>query len=468
MARIYLLIILFSCSKEEIEPTEMSVRFFHSLISQPTVNADWWLAGNIPESTDYTVYDPMAAGSLADSYVNLANPGTRNAAVGVAPTLSSLGWTFNGSTQYLNTSIKVDSTSTIIILTQDNTVNSGYAFGAWDSNSRRIGLRPNASSAPRWEFASTVATDGYNLSGGIMAISQNGVYINGYKYSTPSAWATTIMTASLYIGCHNQVTPVTFFNGKISVFVHYNFTLSDAQILAVSNAIMNRYVLSSLDSYYQTVISTNPIYYLPLNTKSGFSFFKEYVTGSFASTVTGNATTSGNIGEHGDCVILPGLQTNLIRPNKDISSILYNDEFSFACWIRYDAYPSSGAVRHSNQYTNGTSEYAVLELRPGPAYGIYQLEQGTSDHQTSSMPTVPSLGTWAHVVHYNSKSSGRRGVYINGVKYDFSRGSLPGFTGTGFATNYYPELMSTLNGAVQHIAFWNHALTQEEVDILYQ
>ena len=81
----------------------------------------WWLAGGlIPESTSYTIYDPLAAANLADSYINLANPGVRDAALGVSPThAQGTGWQFNGTTQYLNSQTNFLATHTIVIW-QDN------------------------------------------------------------------------------------------------------------------------------------------------------------------------------------------------------------------------------------------------------------------------------------------------------------------------------------------------------------
>jgi hypothetical protein len=68
-------------------------------------DVSWWLAGGISAANAIAAYQPKGAASLAASYVNLANPGTYDAAPGVAPTWASgTGWTFNG-TQWLNTGI---------------------------------------------------------------------------------------------------------------------------------------------------------------------------------------------------------------------------------------------------------------------------------------------------------------------------------------------------------------------------
>lgn len=58
----------------------------------------WWLAGGIPESPDYTIYDPASAASEVDSYTNLANPGVRNAIPFNNPTFTpGVGWSGNGT-----------------------------------------------------------------------------------------------------------------------------------------------------------------------------------------------------------------------------------------------------------------------------------------------------------------------------------------------------------------------------------
>ena len=69
----------------------------YGVVSQQS-SANWWEAGGATGAV--AVYQPIGAASLAASYVNLANPGTYDAAPGVAPTWASAGWTSNG-TEYL-------------------------------------------------------------------------------------------------------------------------------------------------------------------------------------------------------------------------------------------------------------------------------------------------------------------------------------------------------------------------------
>ncbi len=67
----------------------------------------WWLAGGIPQSACVAAYQPKGAASYAASLVNLANPGTYNAAAGNAPDWdASNGWMFvKANSNYLKTNI---------------------------------------------------------------------------------------------------------------------------------------------------------------------------------------------------------------------------------------------------------------------------------------------------------------------------------------------------------------------------
>lgn len=58
--------------------------------ASPPAAAPWYLAGGAP--TPIAVYQPKGAASLAASYVNLANPGTYDAAADV-PGYGAPTWT---------------------------------------------------------------------------------------------------------------------------------------------------------------------------------------------------------------------------------------------------------------------------------------------------------------------------------------------------------------------------------------
>lgn len=101
--------------------------------------APWW---KVAGKTCVAAYQPKGAASLAASYVNLANPGTYDAAPGAAPTLTADGWSFDG-TQYLVVAGLVQNRPLTMLVsasqsssdgggllwTADNTKNTGVAIG---------------------------------------------------------------------------------------------------------------------------------------------------------------------------------------------------------------------------------------------------------------------------------------------------------------------------------------------------
>lgn len=94
--------------------------------------AAWWLAGGAP--TPVAVYQPKGAASLAASYVNLVNPGTYDAAPGVAPTLGADGWEFSASA-YLTTDLVPASDQSWSALAAFNiTSGSGVVLGCVNDN----------------------------------------------------------------------------------------------------------------------------------------------------------------------------------------------------------------------------------------------------------------------------------------------------------------------------------------------
>lgn len=208
---------------------------------------DWWLAAGI---TPEIAYQPKGAASLEDSYVNLANPGTYNAVVGVAPTLSADGWVFGG-TSYLVNGLNLTSNSpkqlTVIIKYRANSGASlGVVLGAsnsgdWiqishdEANKKTLyhnGLNINITSS---------TTTGFTIA----AISGTKAYCNGSRLDgTFTAGTGNTNGHKLTIGCRNvhgglEVTPSNYFPGTVSAFFYTRSVLSEAQVLSVMTAMGN-------------------------------------------------------------------------------------------------------------------------------------------------------------------------------------------------------------------------------------
>lgn len=193
----------------------------------------WWLVAG---KTCVAVYQPKGAASLAASYVNLANPGTYDAALGVAPTwASATGWTFNGSTQYLTTGI-VPASGWSMLARIANTIAWGGIVGAtpttsngfsmrWFPETLRVGIHETG-------FIGNVAIATGNE---VLALAGRNLYSDGVFLASGGG---TLSTApGLYIGAENLMGVKNYpFTGMILAVAIYSSTLTAGEVAAVSAA----------------------------------------------------------------------------------------------------------------------------------------------------------------------------------------------------------------------------------------
>lgn len=202
---------------------------------------DWWLAGGAP--TPVAVYQPKGAASLAASYVNLANPGTYDASPGVAPTFATAtGWTFNGSTQYLDTGYAAGNTSNKSIIVRYSgvaAISYGAPMGVLDAVANKgWGMQP-------WRPGTThvLYVSGGNarqvspqLAAGVLAIAGTQAYRNGVADGT--AWTYTAWTPyhTVYIGMWRGTAGIYYLACSVQAAAIYETTLTAPQVATVSAA----------------------------------------------------------------------------------------------------------------------------------------------------------------------------------------------------------------------------------------
>jgi hypothetical protein len=204
-----------------------------------TDDAVWYLAGGAPMPV--AAYQPIGAASLADSYVNLANPGTNDAAPGVAPTWdATTGWGFNGVDQYLTTGIVPESGYSMII--------RYTSFVAKDFLDIFIGSRASLNSRFYLGDGNNVQNSAIYGSGGAtlvtprppvnadFAIAGQQGYRNGVaEGGAASAWNSVGL--AIFVGCsNNSNVPGNFSEIHILAVAIYSATLTASQVAAVSAA----------------------------------------------------------------------------------------------------------------------------------------------------------------------------------------------------------------------------------------
>lgn len=200
----------------------------------------WWLAGGVDSAVCVAAYAPKGAATLADSYKNVNNPGTNDAVPLTAPTLTSDGWTFNGTSQYLGvagTDCRAGASWSQIIRFSNAANRSselGVLVGGSEVNARFY-LRPNeTSSSSRFGYGSSAASSRV-LTSGIMAQSAARCFIDGgFVANVAGSWAN--LSSGLTIGRRHiaSSSDYYYYKGNVQAYAIYSAALTDAQIAAIS------------------------------------------------------------------------------------------------------------------------------------------------------------------------------------------------------------------------------------------
>lgn len=207
-------------------------------VRQNITSGNWW---EITGETCVAAYQAKGAASLAASYVNLANPGTYDAAPGTAPTFdTATGWTFNGTTQYLTTGISPASNMSVAIRFSSAVVSVGNkcimgARGVMGGGSGLIFWIVGSPITERYYDNGSRVTVSGAVAGAVLCIAGTKGYRDGIENATGLAGTAT--GPSMYIGATNNNGTASFYtNAQIQAAVIYSTTLDAAQVAQVSAA----------------------------------------------------------------------------------------------------------------------------------------------------------------------------------------------------------------------------------------
>ena len=167
----------------------------------------WWLSGGVSAANAIAVYQPKNAASQAASYTNLTGNATYNTSSINFPTWSAAsGWIFNGTTQYLDTSIIVSAVTWSVIIRFSDRVRTVAELltGARITNrSFQIGFDTVADTVFYGHGGNASLNVAPRITSGVLAISNKATYRNGVSDGTIAA-GTTLDALPLYIGAYNQ------------------------------------------------------------------------------------------------------------------------------------------------------------------------------------------------------------------------------------------------------------------------
>lgn len=212
----------------------------HGVIAAGVVGP-WWLAGGILPANALAAYQPKGAASYAASKVNLANPGTNNAAEGIAPPWSAeAGWGFDGTLKYLLTGIVPAITYTHIMrITGANwaATPTPYLFGVYQTATQIFSANVNVPAQTivfRNGGASAAVAIGTSA---VIGLANKTGYLNGIAVATCAAGGTNPTSQIGIGGAYGLLSNANYsFSANVLAISIYNTTLSDPQVLAVSNA----------------------------------------------------------------------------------------------------------------------------------------------------------------------------------------------------------------------------------------
>lgn len=208
----------------------------------PAAAVPWWLSGGVAAGNAVAVYQPIRSASLAASYVNLANPGTHDAAPGVAPTFNAAtGWTGNNNA-YLTTGVTPASGWSAVcrfsgLSTSDN---NQVLMGSYTGDQNYFFLQPRFELTVSRYYANggiSSAVSG-RLTAGVMAVAGTVGYLNGAVDVTGiGAWSGTGKPIFL-LNVNANGTPdlASFITGSIQAVAIYDTTLTAPQVAAISAA----------------------------------------------------------------------------------------------------------------------------------------------------------------------------------------------------------------------------------------
>lgn len=203
----------------------------------PKLNLDWWLASDIPASNCIAAYQAIGANNYSDSLVNLANPGTNNLTYDLAPLFSpDTGWHFTG-VQYLNTGITPADEYSMIVMYSDVSNNAAIAGALVSSPSSLFEVNPYyTSTSSRFMYGDKSVVYNTALPDGVIALTKNYGYFDGLPVVTVPEYTWNTNNREIYIGARSAYPSITAVVGRVHAVAFYKTTLTDIQILAVTNA----------------------------------------------------------------------------------------------------------------------------------------------------------------------------------------------------------------------------------------
>jgi hypothetical protein len=400
----------------------------------------WW---EVSGKTCVAAYQAVGAADYAGSLVNLANPGTLDLTEGSAPSWDAqLGWSFNGSTQYLDTGYNDPTGCTVIVRFANATLGGGgrAMCGSIDDHGGIL-------IACYWWASSVVLSASQSESKissattsdkGVWALAARDFYQGGVNQDSLSSHYST-SSNTIAIGCARQPngTPNAFYAGDILAVAIYSDTLTAGQVADVSDKMAH---LGYPETGWWTVPGKTCVAaYQPMGATN--------LSGSYV-----------NIADPGTHDTEPG-----VAPTWSVEDgWIFNGSTQY---LTTDVVPTN-AYSFAVRFTGGTTSWRCafgstkvafmmsdVANRVVVAYGV-NTNYGPENTGNSGIAGISGLGDSNFVLYLNGEYASSSGNWVSGE-------SGPLFIGARNAEeNFWP-------GAIQAVAFYDSTLSATEMADLY-
>lgn len=196
----------------------------------------WWLPTGITAANCICSYAPKGAADLAASYINLNNPGTGNAAPGVAPTWDATsGWIFNGSSQYLKTPA-INQATGFIAIRFSNRTSANWLTGHFLGANDRFYLYPRTGDVVYY-IGAVAEAKGAAMTAGNLMLGYSGGYRDGVSVGlTVGSPESSIKIHDIGGAGNNGAAPGLYCAAYVQAYAAYSTQLSQAQVTELYTA----------------------------------------------------------------------------------------------------------------------------------------------------------------------------------------------------------------------------------------
>lgn len=230
-----------TCTKAGYSWAAISVAAMSGNLTAQNYTNAWWAAAGSAASC-VRAYAPKGAANQTASYTNLVNPGTGDAAKETFTELptwdATNGWKFNGTTQALTSGYVPTAAHSWIVKFSNGTGINIYVCGMFGGDNAQTGFLSYGSSAHAYRNggSGSPVSDSFVTSGVVGAAGANG-FLNGTKEVTNiGAWSGTGIAH--HYGGRNRISQIDDWGAcYIQAAAIYNAALSDAQMIAIGNAL---------------------------------------------------------------------------------------------------------------------------------------------------------------------------------------------------------------------------------------